>query len=142
VGEKTRGGAETRGGAGRRGGVARKRGGQAGNKNALVHGQYSERLSESDLALIAELSKVDPTDMSAEIAAMRFVLYRAVASLGKRRKMEEILEHATVVSEAGVRLARVLRVQRILIGESAEALAGAFAGALREIGEELGVGDG
>ena len=117
-------------------------GGQVGNANALVHGLYAKRLSKADLELIAELAKVPNDDMSQEIGAMRFVFTRAVAALGKRTKAADMLVWLDGITEAGVRLGNVLRAQRVLKGEGSESLAGAFAVALREIEEELGLGDG
>lgn len=113
-----------------------------GNRNAMIHGLYAEKLSESDLALLEECAAIPLDDLRETIAAMRFVILRAIAALGKRPSGVRLLLWMEETTEAGVRLANVLKAQRILTGESAESLSAAFAVALREIGEELGISDG
>ena len=114
-----------------------KRGAPAGNRNRVVHGLYAEMFSAADLRAIAELSKVDPRELAAEIVLLRLVIQRAVALGGG-----DPASVADAVSSAADRLARVLKAQRVLKGEAAESMVAAMAVAVRELGEELGFGDG
>lgn len=114
----------------------RKRGAQPGNTNALRHGLYTKDLTEEDISLIAELSTVPETDLTAEIVALRFVVHRGLNAVGQM----DIDTWSEMVGTAGKRLADVLRAQRVLKGKSAEGLTAAMAVALREIGEEMGIG--
>jgi hypothetical protein len=103
----------------------------------MTHGMDSELYSALDLKMIVELAESDPTDMAMEIGILRLLIRRAGAVTG--------IDPVPVldgVSSAADRLARILKAQRVLKGEAAESMTAAIAAAVRELGEELGLGDG
>jgi hypothetical protein len=103
----------------------------------MTHGLNSELYSELDMREIVKLSESDPTDLAMEIGILRMLIRRAGAVKG--------IDPVPVldgVSSAADRLARVLKAQRVLKGEAAESMTAAIAAAVRELGEELGLGDG
>ena len=108
-----------------------------GNRNRMTHGLESELYSALDLKMIIALSKSDPTDLAMEIGILRMLIRRAGAVAGV-----DPVPVLDGVSSAADRLARVLKAQRVLKGEAAESMTAAIAAAVRELGEELGLGDG
>ncbi len=71
-----------------------------------------------------------------EVAVMRTLIWRVM------RRYENDPARALPLVRQGVdAICRALRTQRLLSGEGADSLSAAFAVALREIGEELGIDD-
>jgi hypothetical protein len=104
--------------------------GRKGNTNALVDGMSG--VSPEHIAMIERLGAMDAADLIVELGLLRFYI-RALAD-------KDALTVIGAVGEGVQRLSVVLRAQRVLKGEAADSLAAAFAVALKEIAEEVGVG--
>ena len=74
---------------------------------------------------------------SGEVAVMRVLIRRVMQRIGE----DDPLRALPLVRQGVDGICRALRTQRVLSGEGADSLSAAFAVALREIGEELGIGD-
>ena len=101
-----------------------------GNRNAVVDGLSG--VSQEDIACIQRLGNMDAADLAVEMGMLRFYI----------RRMSEVVDRVVAVDAVGqgtVRLAQILKAQRVLRGEAADSLAAAMAVALREISEELGI---
>jgi len=68
---------------------------------------------------------------------MRVMIRRVMERVG----VDDPAKALPLVRQGVDAICRALRAQRVLSGEASESLAGAFATAVREMGEELGVGD-
>ena len=68
---------------------------------------------------------------------MRVMIRRVMERIG----VENPLKALPLIRQGVDAICRALRTERVLSGESAESLTAAFAVALTEIGEELGLGD-
>ena len=96
---------------------------------------YAGVLSTKEWGEIAQQLAAPQLSMEMEVAVMRILIRRVMARIG-----EEDPLHALPLIRQGVdAICRALRTARVLSGESSDSLAAAFAVALREIGEELGV---
>jgi hypothetical protein len=73
---------------------------------------------------------------SGEVAVMRVLIRRVMQRIGE----DDPLRALPLVRQGVDAICRALRTQRVLSGEGADSLSAAFAVALREIGEELGIG--
>jgi hypothetical protein len=104
-----------------------------GNKNAVVDGMSG--VSAEDIALIERLGAMDAGDLIVELGLLRFYIRKVKAD-------KDPVQVLSVLGEGVVRLAQVLRAQRVLKGEAADSLAAAIAVALKEIAEEVGIGLG
>ncbi len=85
-------------------------------------------------APIAPAETSDASSMLEEVALMRALIWRVM------QRFEDDPARALPLVRQGVdAICRALRTQRVLSGEGADSLSQAFAVALREIGEELGI---
>nr|MBC7245608.1 hypothetical protein [Chloroflexota bacterium] len=73
-----------------------------------------------------------------EVALLRVMIRRAIERMGEEDPLKALAAIRLGVDAIG----RALRNQRVLSGEAADSLAEAFAVALREIGEEMGLDGG
>lgn len=73
-----------------------------------------------------------------EVAMLRVLIRRAIERMGEEDPLKALAAIRLGVDSIG----RALRNQRVLTGEAADSLSAAFAVALREIGEELGLEQG
>ncbi|MBM4432183.1 MAG: hypothetical protein FJ026_17815 [Chloroflexi bacterium] len=75
------------------------------------------------------------SSLEMEVAVLRVLIRRVLERVGA----DDPLKALPVVRQGVEIICRALRTERMLTGESADSLAAAFATALREIGEELGL---
>lgn len=99
---------------------------------------YASVFSAEEWAVIQRWLEATPDTLDAEVATMRVLIHRVMERLGA----DEPAKALPLVREAVDAICPALRAQRVLKGEAADSLAAAFAVALREIGEELGIEPG
>lgn len=114
----------------------KKRGGQAGNTNALKHGFYTKNFS------LAERQGLEATQeivLADEIALLRVLIRRfsdqILAAQGVT--LNESAQHLAVISEAMLRLASLLRTNNMLGGTKTSDLAQQLSLSLAEVYAEL-----
>jgi len=100
-------------------------------------GFYADLFTAEELAEIAQQLKSPQRSMEMEVAVMRVMIRRVMERIGE----DDPVKALPLVRQGVDAICRALRTQRILAGESSDSLAAAFAVALREIGEELGIGE-
>jgi hypothetical protein len=95
--------------------VPRKRGGQPGNTNAFKHGFYTKNFS---LAERRGLQATQGVVLGDEIALLRVLIRRFAEQIQASQgvALMESAQHLAVVSEAMLRLASLLRTDRLLGG--------------------------
>lgn len=96
---------------------------------------YAGVFSAEERALIERCLESAPETLEAEVAVLRLLIRRVMERLGA----DDPAKALPLVRQAVDSICRTLRAERVLKGEGADSLAAAFAVALREIGEELGV---
>ena len=99
---------------------------------------YQDLFSAEEWGLLARQLGAPSRSLESEVAMIRLMIRRVLARLGE----EDPVRALPLVRQAVETLCRALRTGRVLENESADGLAQAMATALREIGEELGLGDG
>lgn len=119
------------------GGEGRGEGG-AQYAQGLLPGFYARAFSAEELAEIGRQLESPQRSMEMEVAVMRIMIRRVLERSGE----SDPLKALPVVRQGVDAICRALRTARVLSGESSDSLAAAFAVALREISEELGIGDG
>ena len=72
-----------------------------------------------------------------EVAVMRVMIRRVMKHLGAHDPVRAM----PLIRQGVNTICRALRTERVLTGESSDSLTNAFAVALREIGEEVGLND-
>ena len=92
----------------------RRRGGQKGNLNALKHGFYSHLFRSKELDQLRALSQ---TGLSDEIEMLRLIIRRVIDRAGEAETFDQLLRYLTTLSMATAQLSRLLRTQRLLVGE-------------------------
>lgn len=108
-----------------------------GNQNALKHGIYGRFYTVEEIAdLVASAMDADVTD---ELAAARVGARRALARLEEELSLKDFVSVLRAFNESLTVVARLVRTQRAITGESGDGIAGAIAQALDEIGTELGI---
>lgn len=113
-------------------------GARAGNQNALKHGFYSRVLQPGELADLVAFA--DDLTLDDEIAMSRVALRRILPRLDAGElEVGDLTDLAGLVFAGSRTIARLLRDQRALSGESADGLAGALGVALDEIGTQWGL---
>jgi len=118
----------------------RKRGGQAGNTNALKHGFYTKNFSLAERQGLEATKEIVLAD---EIALLRVLIRRfsgqVLASQGV--PLNESAQHLAVISEAMLRLASLLRTNHMLGGSETGDLTQELSLVLAEIYAEMGVAE-
>ncbi len=99
---------------------------------------YASVFTKEEWAEIKEQLASPQLSLEMEVAVMRILIRRVMERIGE----EDPLKALPLVRQGVDAICRALRSQRVLTGESADSLAEAFAVALREIGEELGLEQG
>jgi hypothetical protein len=99
---------------------------------------YASVFSAEEWALIQRWLESTPDTLDAEVAVMRVLIRRVMEHVAA----DEPGKALPLVRQAVDSICRALRAQRVLKGEAADSLAAAFAVALKEIAEEMGVGLG
>lgn len=96
----------------------RKRGGQPGNQNALKHGFYSTAMHKGE---IQDLEKA-ANGVADEIKLMRVVIRRVAILAREETNRTELLELLSTLGAAGVRLASMLRTQKVYFEEGEQSM--------------------
>ena len=119
----------------------RKRGGQAGNTNALKHGFYTKNFS---LAERRGLEATQEIVLADEIALLRVLLRRFSGQVltGQAVPLTESAQYLAVISEAMLRLASFLRTNHMLGGSETSDLEQKLSLVLADIYTEIGVVEG
>lgn len=112
----------------------RKRGGQPGNINALKHGFYSRALTPEEVEDLVEAGN----GLEDEIQLMRAIIRRVAVMAKHQRSWDKLLELMGTMGAAGVRLAAMLRTQRVYFEMAGEKeIVNAFNTAVREFWQEV-----
>jgi len=98
---------------------------------------YENVFSAEELKDIGQQLASAQRALEMEVAVMRVMIRRVMERVG----VDDPAKALPLVRQGVDAICRALRAQRVLSGEASESLAGAFATAVREMGEELGVGD-
>jgi len=85
-----------------------------GNTNALKHGFYSPRFRDNELEDLKALIEPGLTD---EIAMLRIIIRRTVDRVDEIENLDQQLRFISTLSHASAQLSRLLRTQRLLVGE-------------------------
>ena len=101
-------------------------------------GPYADAFSPEEWGEIKRQFESPQRSTEMEVALMRVMIRRVLERCGQ----EDPLRALPLVRQGVDAICRALRTDRVLTGQAADGLAEAFAVALREIGEELGLGDG
>ena len=106
--------------------------------NSGLRGFYARAFNAEELEEIARQMASPDRSTEMEVAIMRVMIRRVMERMGE----EDPLRALPVIRQGVDAICRALRTQRVLSGEAADSLSAAFAVALREIGEELGIDAG
>ena len=109
--------------------------GQASAKTP--HRFYAGVFSQEEQEEIARQLESPQLSLEMEVAVMRIMIRRVMEHVGE----EDPIKALPLLRQGVDTICRALRTERVLAGEASESLAEAMATALREIGEELGVGE-
>lgn len=85
-----------------------------GNLNALKHGFYSRRFQGAELDQLKVLSEPGLTN---EIEMLRLVIRRVIDRIDDVESLEQLLRYLSTISLATAQLSRLLKTQRLLVGE-------------------------
>jgi len=97
---------------------------------------YASVFTAEERELIERQLALTPANLDAEVALMRMLIRRVMKQTGA----DDPAKTLPLVRQATDALCRALRAQRILTPEASDSIAEAIAVAVREIGEELGLG--
>jgi len=111
---------------------------QQGQDEKALHSFYASVFSAEELAEIARQLESPQRSMEMEVAVMRVMIRRVMECIGE----EDPVKALPLIRQGVDAICRALRTERVLAGETGDSLAAAFAVALREIGEELGIDSG
>ena len=116
----------------------RKRGGQAGNTNALKHGFYTKNFSLAERWGLEATKEIVLAD---EIALLRVLIRRFSGQVltGQGVPLYESAQYLAVISEAMLRLASLLRTNHMLGGSETGDLTQELSLVLAEVFTEMGV---
>jgi hypothetical protein len=109
--------------------------------NAVKHGFYSRRFREAE---ISELDASMSSGLVDEIAAIKVVMRRLfeAASDQQEESPEELANLLTLMSQTGVKLASMMRTQKLLGGDQDQEVANAVTTALRSVMKGWKIYDG
>ena len=96
---------------------------------------YADALTDEERRDIARQLAAPGRSTEEEVALMRVMIRRVLDRIGG----EDPIKTLPLVRQGVDAICRALRTDRVLTGEAADSLSEAFAVALREIGEELGL---
>jgi hypothetical protein len=118
----------------------RKRGGQPGNTNAWKHGFYAKNFT---LAERRGLQAVEGVVLGDEIGLLRVLIRRFAEQIQSSQgvAINESAMHLAVISDAMLRLASLLRTDRMLGGSVCDTLAIQLENAMSSVFEELRQGE-
>ena len=121
--------------------TARRRGGQPGNTNAVKHGFYTNNFSPAECQGLEDTQGVVLAD---EIALLRVLIRRFSGQVLSSQGVPlfDSAHHLAVISEAMLRLASLLRTDRMLGGSETSTLTDVLSRALAEVTKEMGFIEG
>lgn len=96
-------------------------------------GLYAHTFTPEERAEIARQLASPQRTLEAEVAVMRVMIRRVMERIGE----DDPLRALPLIRQGVDAICRALRTERVLSGEGADSLAGAFAVAVREIAEEM-----
>lgn len=105
-----------------------------GNQNRTIHGFYGREYTLEEVADLVNHAIDDSLDD--ELAAARVATRRVLRQLHEELEASEYAALASLIFTGTNTIARLLRTQRSLRGESADGIAGAIATALDELANE------
>jgi hypothetical protein len=119
----------------------RSRSAQHGNTNAVKHGFYSRKFREAE---ISELDASMSAGLVDEIAAIKVTMRRLfeVASDQQEDNLDDLANLLTLMSQTGVKLASMMRTQKMLGGDQDQEIANAVTSALRQVMKGWKIYDG
>ena len=114
----------------------KRRGGQPGNTNALKHGFYTKNFSLTERRGLQEIEGVVLSD---EIGLLRVLIRRFAEQIKSSQgvSLNDSAQHLSVISEAMLRLASLLRTDNMLGGSEHDKLGAALARSMSTVLEEL-----
>ena len=114
----------------------KKRGGQPGNTNALKHGFYTKQFSITERRGLQEIEGVVLSD---EIGLLRVLIRRFAEQIKGSQgvSLNESAQHLAVISEAMLRLASLLRTDKLLGGSEYDSLGAALSRSMAAVLEEM-----
>ncbi len=107
-----------------------------GNQNRRTHGFYSTQYTTKELSDL--VNATTPTLLD-EIALTRIATRRILEQLDQQIESTDYAKLAGLLLSGANTIARLLRVQRILSGETADGIAGAIGQALDELSAEFNI---
>ena len=107
------------------------------NQNRRTHGFYSSTYTVEELADLVSHAIDDSLDD--ELSATRVAVRRVLEQLHGELPAEEYSRLASLIFTGANTIARLLRTQRVLSGDSADSISGAIAVALDELANEWNV---
>ena len=115
---------------------SKKRGGQPGNTNALKHGFYTKNFSITERRGLQEIEGVVLSD---EIGLLRVLIRRFAEQIKGSQgvSLNESAQHLAVISEAMLRLASLLRTDKLLGGSEYDSLGAALSRSMAAVLEEM-----
>jgi hypothetical protein len=113
----------------------RKKGAQPGNKNALKHGFYASTFTSSENE---DLEAVIAQNLDDEITMLRVALRRTFEVVASSADADAACFALSALGQASIRLAGLLKTQRMLQGSGSVDVAAALNQALGEVVKEFG----
>ena len=115
---------------------SKKRGGQPGNTNALKHGFYTKNFSLTERR---SLQAIEGVVLSDEIGLLRVLIRRFAEQIKGSQgvSLNETCQHLSVISEAMVRLASLLRTDKMLGGSEYDKFGEQLARSMSAVLEEM-----
>jgi hypothetical protein len=107
------------------------------NEDASGKSFYADAFEEGELEDLARQLGSAQRSTESEVEVMRVLIRRVMERIGA----EDPVKALPLIRQGVDAICRALRTERVLTGEAADSLAAAFATALNEIGEELGLSD-
>lgn len=117
----------------------RRRGAQPGNTNALKHGFYSAHFKASELR---DLDAIMSEGLSDEISALRVFTRRIIELANGVESLDEMINVTGALGLSAIRLAGLLKAQKLLTGEDNAGVTAAISQALTDDCNELGITKG
>ena len=114
----------------------RKRGGQAGNLNALKHGFYSAQFRSRENH---DLDTALATGLQGEIDMMRVMTRRVMELADGVESLDTAMDLLGVLGMSAIRLASLLKAQKLLGRPGDQDMATALSEALTDVVKELGI---
>jgi hypothetical protein len=116
----------------------RRRGKVDESDEASRTGFYNHTFEKGELEDLARQLGSAQRTTEKEVEVMRVLIRRVMERIG----VDDPVKALPLIRQGVDAICRALRTERVLSGEAADSLAAAFATALREIGEEMGLGEG